>query len=219
MIGLGHYRNKILHWFYKEGVLACTYHALCLANQSSEQTAIGCSKVRLIQSSLFLHDMLAVEFVRKEYLNSLAELEESLTFMKQRNVLTEDSYWVAVTSLFALKSGEGVPLKDLVKRMQWLAEMMYHDRVIAHYESCSMETLNNALTILTAWGVITLVDDKQAMKKTTVQQVYLTEPYRTTKALDELASKIAAFRKLPLAGPKSMDLAELVTQFPTLSKL
>ncbi|KAH9104548.1 hypothetical protein LEN26_015010 [Aphanomyces euteiches] len=247
MIGLGHYRNKILHWFYKEGVLACTYHALCLANQSSEQTAIGYSKVRLIQSSLFLHDMLAVEFVRKEYLNSLAELEESLTFMKQRNVLTEDSatsnlvltdgsqptlsllcavlwpfidsYWVAVTSLFALKSGEGVPLKDLVKRMQWLAEMMYHDRVIAHYESCSMETLNNALTILTAWGVITLVDDKQAMKKTTVQQVYLTEPYRTTKALDELASKIAAFRKLPLAGPKSMDLAELVTQFPTLSKL
>ncbi|RHY57741.1 hypothetical protein DYB34_006270, partial [Aphanomyces astaci] len=191
MIGLGYYRNKILHWFYKEGVVACTFHALSTNNnQGSAMASSKCNKDTLLQHALFLHELLAVEFVRKEYVDSRSELDGALTTLTQRRVfavegyvyllLTDDSqptlsllcavlwpfidsYWVAVTSLLAIKAGEGIPPKALVKRMQWLAE--------------------------------------------------------TGTALEDLASKIGAFRKLPLGGPQSMDLAALVTEFPSLSKL
>ncbi|RHZ02356.1 hypothetical protein DYB31_015433, partial [Aphanomyces astaci] len=153
MIGLGYYRNKILHWFYKEGVVACTFHALSTnSNQGSAMASSGCNKDTLLQHALFLHELLAVEFVRKEYVDSRSELDGALTTLTQRRVfaveganatptvvLTDDSqptlsllcavlwpfidsYWVAVTSLLAIKAGEGIPPKALVKRMQWLAE-------------------------------------------------------------------------------------------------
>ncbi|RHY82690.1 hypothetical protein DYB35_005326 [Aphanomyces astaci] len=164
MIGLGYYRNKILHWFYKEGVVACTFHALSTNNnQGSAMASSGCNKDTLLQHALFLHELLAVEFVRKEYVDSRSELDGALTTLTQRRVFAVEGYWVAVTSLLAIKAGEGIPPKALVKRMQWLAE--------------------------------------------------------TGTALEDLASKIGAFRKLPLGGPQSMDLAALVTEFPSLSKL
>lgn len=51
-------------------------------------------------------------------------------------------------SLFAVRGGPGITESALLQRMQWLAETMYHERVIVHYESCSMETLRNAVASL-----------------------------------------------------------------------
>ncbi|RQM25115.1 hypothetical protein B5M09_011973 [Aphanomyces astaci] len=87
MIGLGYYRNKILHWFYKEGVVACTFHALSTNNnQGSAMASSGCNKDTLLQHALFLHELLAVEFVRKEYVDSRSELDGALTTLTQRRV-------------------------------------------------------------------------------------------------------------------------------------
>ncbi|EQC41099.1 hypothetical protein SDRG_02148 [Saprolegnia diclina VS20] len=241
MIGLGYYRNKVLHWFNEEGVLACAYQALA-ANGSSE----GVPTKELLDSAVFLHEMLSIEFVSKYYADGRATLEKTLAGMEERGIFAStvhtmtptptsqsiqtllcaaiwpfiDSYWVAVASLLVLKSGDGMSPSDLVRRMQWLAETMYHERIIAHYEACSLETLQNALAILERWSVVHMVQEPAKTRGATPRTlVLLTARYHDGKELDVLARRLATFRKVPLGGPKSMDIADLLAEIPGLAKL
>ncbi|OQR94316.1 fatty acyl-CoA reductase [Thraustotheca clavata] len=238
MIGLGYYRNKILHWFNKEGVLAVAFQALSASG--------SVFKTKLIDAALFLHDMLSIEFVDKYYQDDRATLLATLKTMEQRGIFTLkgdvvkhvstsqpimtllcaaiwpfiDSYWVAFTSLLVLKSGQRVLPNDLIRRMQWLAETMYHERIIAHYESCSLETLQNALAILQRWNIVDNVVEPAKVRGANPRSfVVLADHLCKGHELDELARRIASFRKVPLAGPKSMDISELLSEIPGLAKL
>ena len=44
----------------------------------------------------------------------------------------------------------------LLQRTQWLATTLYHDQMLCFFESCSNETLQNALSRLQTWRVCTL---------------------------------------------------------------
>lgn len=151
MIGLGYYRNKILHWFNREGVVACAYHALEGFNPASNDQSIkGVNRKELLQGALFLHDLLRMEFVRKDCSKDRNQLENAVDHLLTDQVLHAnadgqrlavssggqpffsmlctlfwpfvDSYWVAITSLFALRPGLEISMDDLLKRIQWLAE-------------------------------------------------------------------------------------------------
>lgn len=168
MIGLGYYRNKLLHWFDREGVVACAYHALDAFSAKSPleldvltarttatgSTAVGSSSStvaldEMMDGALFLHDMLRVECVRKDTAKDRKELTHALQQLLDRQVLEMrganavtlgsasqplfallcsliwpfvDSYWVAISSLFALRAGVAITPDDLLKRIQWLAE-------------------------------------------------------------------------------------------------
>jgi glyceronephosphate O-acyltransferase len=65
-----------------------------------------------------------------------------------------DSYYVGALALFSLFPTNKIPRDDLALRMQWLAEALYHDRKIQHYESCSLDTLNNAMRTFERMGII-----------------------------------------------------------------
>lgn len=170
MIGLGYYRNKLLHLFDREGIVACAFHAI----------KKPFSLAKLKEEAAFLLTLLQLEFVRS--CKGMDSIETTVQTMMDRSIFTTgaddqlfvsttgetlysclcamiwpfiDSYWVAVMSLFALLPEKQLEPTDLVKRMMWLAETMYHDKIIAHYESCSMETLRNALFMLEdTWNVI-----------------------------------------------------------------
>ncbi|KDO25860.1 hypothetical protein SPRG_20700 [Saprolegnia parasitica CBS 223.65] len=97
---------------------------------------------------------------------------------------------------------------------------MYHERIIAHYESCSLETLQNALAILERWSVVHMVQEPAKTRGATPRTlVLLTQRYHDGKELDVLARRLATFRKVPLGGPKSMDIADLLAEIPGLAKL
>jgi glycerone phosphate O-acyltransferase/fatty acyl-CoA reductase len=235
MIGLGYYRNKIMHWFNREGVLACAYHALDAFNVKSplegvdpeapRATSNGVELGELMDGALFLHSMLRMEFVRKDDSKDREQLEVAFQQMLARQVLQVrssgkiavaggsqpifsllcnlvwpfvDSYWVAITSLFALRPGVALAPEDLLKRIQWLAEtvrglmllamhvhicslltlcsmcfvlQMYHEKLISFYESCSLETLQNAITTLENWRVIERFSTTNARGKSTPAKV------------------------------------------------
>lgn len=151
MIGLGYYRNKILHWFNREGVVACAFHALEGFNPAAnDQSGKGVDRKELLQGALFLHDLLRMEFVRKDCSQDRQQLEDAVDHLLAERVLRAagdgqrlavssggqsffsmlrtlfwpfvDSYWVAITSLFALRPGLEISMDDLLKRIQWLAE-------------------------------------------------------------------------------------------------
>lgn len=262
MIGLGYYRNKLLHWFNREGVLACAYHALdafsvgpgasSAQSVSSHSEEAGVDRQELLDGALFLHEMLAMEFVRKDDQEAdRAHLVEALDQLETRKVLVPvassssrvetadgamlsllstlmwpfiDSYWVAVTSLFALRPQGEVTTEDLLKRLQWLAETMYHEKLISFYESCSRETLQNALALLERWGVLSSrrlpSKGKRNVNKPAVQLLSLTPQYVTDGELEQLALRVSKFRKLPPGvQPATTSETEVLARLPALSRM
>lgn len=259
MIGLGYYRNKLLHWFNRDGVFACAFHAL-EAFQAEGQVGEGVDRQELLDGALFLHDLLRMEFVRPDDADDSAELAEVLRDLESRGALERgrgdrlrrgdtrllsllstliwpfiDSYWVTVTSLFALRPGGAATLDDLLKRVQWLAETMYHEKLLAFYESCSLETLQNAVALLHKWGVLETQLPAPASPKrkrsnrpssTASGLVRLTPEFEQGDALERLALRIAKFRKQPLAGSLRASTggaagreSQLIAYLPTLSKM
>lgn len=252
MIGLGYYRNKLLHWFNLEGAVACAFHALQAAAGGA-----GVDRDELLESALFLHDMLRMEFVRPDDTDDRTFLEQTLEGMEQRGVLvastdgglTEgdstilsllstiiwpfiDSYWVTISSLFALRRPAGSASRDdLLKRVQWLAETMYHERLIGFYESCSLETLQNAVAQLHKWGVLeTQRPVTSSRRKTTppagAMLIRLSPQFEKENELEQLAARVAKFRKLPHAvavGATQPNASgresQLIAHLPALSKM
>ncbi|KAL7684500.1 putative phospholipid/glycerol acyltransferase, Male sterility, NAD-binding protein [Plasmopara halstedii] len=263
MIGLGYYRNKLLHWFYLEGVFACAYNALEACNspssthpESSLSKSSGVDRHELFSDALFLHEMLMMEFVRKNDPKADQEqLHAALAQLETRKVLVAitsssstprveavdgamlsllstliwpfiDSYWVAVTSLFALRPQCEVSTEDLLKRLQWLAETMYHENLISFYESCSRETLQNALALLESWGVLSSrrtldkQNDKHDKKQPVDKLLSLTHHFTKDGELRQLAQRISKFRKLPLGAQlATTSETEILARLPALSRL
>ena len=236
MIGLGYYRNKIVHLFDKEGVVAVSHYAISNLKESCETVL----QSTLLQRSAFVFTLLAREFVRSPQMNVENEMEKTLELMISRSILIPvknnhiaiapagesmhsllcamiwpfiDSYWVAVMSLFALHPPNNcITHGELTQRMMWLAETLYHESVIAYYESCSIETLNNAIGTLRKMHVVEIIDG---------QRIRLTEAYQAVEPLRALAAQISEYRKVPLAS-QQMDherLNHLFAEFPVLAKL
>ena len=88
-----------------------------------------------------------------------------------------DSYWVAAIALFALTSNTEVEEATLLERMQWLAETMYHERMICFYESCSRETLRHALDVFYDWGVVCAARSSKMQETSKRTVIRLQPPY------------------------------------------
>ena len=57
-----------------------------------------------------------------------------------------ESYWIASIFLFSLQTRNSpLSLTQFIQQVQWFAESMYEERVIEFYESCSQETIKNAI--------------------------------------------------------------------------
>jgi hypothetical protein len=65
-----------------------------------------------------------------------------------------DGYYGAAITLFSLMPTARIMREDLVLKMQWVTEALYHDRKIQHYESCSLDTLRHALKTFEDMGVV-----------------------------------------------------------------
>ncbi|GMF60546.1 unnamed protein product [Phytophthora fragariaefolia] len=249
------------------GVLACAYHALDAFNlpagasstrsTSSNSEETGVDRQELLDGALFLHEMLMMEFVRKDDPDAdRAHLVEALGQLETRKVLVPvatsspsaprveavngamlsllstlmwpfiDSYWVAVTSLFALRPHGEVTTEDLLKRLQWLAETMYHEKLISFYESCSRETLQNALALLERWGVLSSRrrpssgKAKRSVSKPAETLLSLTPQFAKDGELEQLALRVSKFRKLPPGvQPAATSETEVLARLPALSRM
>jgi glycerone phosphate O-acyltransferase/fatty acyl-CoA reductase len=159
-----------------------------------------------------------------------------------------DSYWIAVTTLFALQSPtgmKGISLDNIIQRMQWFAETCYHEGMLEFYESCSKETLGLAVMKLKEMRVLEEVLDSalpkgqggggllSALNKAKGASagllVQLRSPFDVAGHKDghlhALVKKIGLFRKAPLSVRASKDGmfpaggAGLAADLPILAKM
>jgi hypothetical protein len=117
-----------------------------------------------------------------------------------------DGYWAAVLALFSVRTATK-PLDEagLLEKMQWIAQSLFREGVIAHGESCSLDTLRNALAALRDMGVVRDGGGSEA--------VALAPPYDVlapdeSDALRRLAMRLGRLRR-PAVGRRGGARAAL----------
>jgi len=159
-----------------------------------------------------------------------SKAETRLSFVSQMVWPLIDAYWIGSISLVSLQPDLRVQRKVIVERMQWIAEKMFVENNIHHYESSSMETLQNCVDLLAKQGLIkctpTVIGKKGKSPGVEVEVVELTAEYRegsdreASKKLHDWIERIAMFRKPSnnYATPHGLRSA-VITDFPVLAKL
>ncbi|EFA75040.1 hypothetical protein PPL_11725 [Heterostelium album PN500] len=152
-----------------------------------------------------------------------------------------EGYMVAFLTLFSIQPEITIKKNQLLQRMGWFAEKMYEEGSLNYYESCSMELLTNATTLVTEMKVVQKKKHTEVVGKRTTRQnnkkerkprrsernqepeeyIQLLPPYQEKEGqLRTLAERLSSFRKtLPIRHQVSDLRRAIVDDFPILSKL
>ncbi|GBG27496.1 Fatty acyl-CoA reductase 1 [Hondaea fermentalgiana] len=244
MVVLGYYRNKIIHLFAAEAFWACAVYARA-------DPATGLADLTAVEEDAsFLASMLRHEFVctsqsGRDSLHALQNqgilevAQDGKVRLAREQDGTErvngllcsmiwpfiDSFFVALSALLALLPDAKVKLPMLVQRMLTLAENLYQDRVILHYESCASGTLQNALRTLGDWGVVSIARQDLPRRLGQVREtetfVSLLPPYTDRKDVQALITRVNQLRG-PQIQPRSdseSSFTASVANFPMLARI
>lgn len=143
-----------------------------------------------------------------------------------------DGYYGAAVALFSLVPTVKMTREDLVLKMQWVTEALYHDRKIQHYESCSLDTLRHALSTFEDFGIVgttkaasaldSTSDDDASSKMRKSGLIQLMPKYRDHTELKEFVARIGGLRKTAdplMTGSDSATLsATTMAELPILRK-
>eukprot|EP01094_Clydonella_sp_ATCC50884_P002152 TRINITY_DN11657_c0_g1_i1.p1 TRINITY_DN11657_c0_g1~~TRINITY_DN11657_c0_g1_i1.p1 ORF type:complete len:1182 (-),score=509.15 TRINITY_DN11657_c0_g1_i1:235-3780(-) len=137
---------------------------------------------------------------------------DTFNFLLELTAPFVDSYWVAIASLSSLLPSRSLVERLLCERMQWFAEKLYTEQLLPFYESCSKDSLRNAILWLRACGVL-CVNESSALQ--------LTPEYTEQEKLIALMDHTALFRKPTAGSDKHSAVAALATRLgvPLLSRL
>ena len=165
---LSYYKNSYVHLFIDESLVACSLFG------SGQQIAWkdGVDKPKLWEQTKFLQNLLKGEFVKENYMDSQDDFEAVVALMKQRQSVFEkedgrlvlnrngeshiamlcslvwplvDSYWIAFVFIFSLVPRKYVQESKIYQKIQWFAEALYEEKISSFFESCSQETIRNAV--------------------------------------------------------------------------
>lgn len=234
---LSYYRNSIHHIFALEALAACTLFSFGEKMAWGE----GIPKVRAIEEIMFLCKLLESEFVLRDSISNIENINKTMEFMKKRGFLEEtdqklkikrtgelaisllcsliwpliDTYWCSLTFCSALRHKQALKQEKLIQSIQWFSDNMYEERNMSYYESCSQENIKNALTTYERIGVLERVSKDRAYQ--------LGEKYANDETkVQELLEHIGNFRKTSIVKIVSAHdelRRALLSEFPEMPKL
>jgi hypothetical protein len=99
-----------------------------------------------------------------------------------------DSYYITLLFTLSMLGGRSVEASLITKKIQWLAETLYDEKVINYFESCNVESIKNAVQNFKDLGIL---QQKSVF-------LSLNEKYRNNeKLLTQLLDHINEFRAKP----------------------
>jgi len=211
---LSYYRNTLIHVFIPNAYVACALFGF----GEKLGWADGVQLHRLMEETYFLGVLLRAEFVTRGGIGSVNEAIGPIQDLVNRGILERnedkvkvssagnlpiaylcsllwhliDTYWVTAVFSYGLMQKKGLPLEKLVHSAQMFAESMYEEKVISFYESCSQESIKNAIHTLQVMQVLE-VEQVSGVKLVTLRKEFAQE-----EKLQELADHIGTFRKASL---------------------
>lgn len=245
MLALDHYRNKLVHLFFYEGLIACALYALVERSDSVP-------RADLMKEVAFLHALLHREVIVQADPDHKPDLDAVVETMIARGILhlTDngrlevginghahfsflcslvwpfiDSYFAASLMLVSIPADSVIEQQTMVTRTQTLAVSLYHESMLCYYESCSMETLLNAQIVLESWGILTVSSKiinpgkKNSLDPpVTKRYVQLNAKLAGGDTLRTIVDHISRLRKPP-AVRKSPFGRNLIADIPMLARL
>lgn len=180
MLVLGQYKNRLVHYFYREALWCVVIYALSKCDGPLHESPVEVAAA--LKEVGFLHALLQSEFVIKENPDEPEDHVATLARMQEMGIVTlsadgarvvvastgeahfsfmcsllwpfVDSFYTASTMLYTLQPSRSIARDLLVTQTQWLATTLYHESMLSFFESCSKETLDNAFTVLKQLGVV-----------------------------------------------------------------
>ena len=167
---LSYYRNSLIYKFSKEMFIAVSL----LGFGRDTIKDIGVSKERIWNKVEYLTNMLDKIFVQDSMkIYSYLEFEHTLLFMVSRKILYVendmikyetpanrsngllflwnliwpfiDTFWVTLVFIYTLYPTNKIDESQISSKIQWIAESLYEENIVLHYESWSQETINHAV--------------------------------------------------------------------------
>jgi len=240
---LSYYRNSLIFAFFNEALIACSLYAFGFDIAHKEGVLVD----RVLEETLFLQKLIGHEIVLRNRLDK-ESFESLLNLMIQRGILERnhnlikvkensgedymsyfcsllwpfiESYWVTFVFMFSLKTRKSPPTPDsFLHECQWFAETMYEERLLEHFESCSVDTIKNAFTVFKKWGVVKIESRQVEGKKAPEDHVELSW---TEEKLLEFEGHIKKFMKYSYAtsvrAPIERARKTILVDFPFMAKL
>lgn len=241
MLVLGQYKNRIVHYFYREALWCVAIHTL-LRNKQAITVDQALDRVR------FLHVALQNEFVIKPNVDVPEDHMNTLNTMVSAGILSVngemidiaatgethfmflcallwpsiDSLYSAALMLYSMQPAKTATRESLVASAQSLAITQYHEGRLSFFESCSKDTLDNTFSMFHDVGVLETVPVVKKMTPdgnyvSSPQQLKLSVAYQDEKLIDSLVDRISSMRKAPIV--ENNRRRDLIFALPVLAKL
>ncbi|EAS00429.1 male sterility protein (macronuclear) [Tetrahymena thermophila SB210] len=238
---LSYYRNQIVHLFILEAIVCVALTAFG-PNVAFKE---GVSLERIWEESSFLIELFEREYVlpnvpktleqfSKTLLAKMIELkvlkvnesgkicivdENQVSFYNSLIYPLVESYWSVLLNFYTLSQSKTkfMPLKKFLQQAQWFTENMHDERIIQHHESCSLDTIKNAIQKYKHFKLIRTYTD--ADKSGAEENILLLV---NEEKLNELETHIQKFLKKGFSQSGSVsDLAKrtLLSEYPILARL
>mmetsp|Transcript_6857 Transcript_6857/g.12463 ORF Transcript_6857/g.12463 Transcript_6857/m.12463 type:complete len:1134 (-) Transcript_6857:48-3449(-) len=179
---LSYYRNTLVHNFIFEAYVAVALYGF----GEKASTTSGVPRHRVKEEAYFLYTMLEREFVSRECFVDSDSVDRVLQFMQSQGTITTNGdnirfangteltisflcsliwpliecYWVTLVFSSAISPHKALNFEKAVQSVQWFAESMYTERLLNFYESCSQESIKNALNKLVTVRILTKTPDQ-----------------------------------------------------------
>lgn len=179
---LSYYRNTLVHIFIFEAYVAVALYGF--GEKASITNGVPRSRVR--EEAYFLYTILEREFVSRVHFDSVDAMDRVIEGMVTFGTLSVDGdnlkfsngtehtvsflcsliwpliecYWVTLVFSSAISPHKALTFERAVQSVQWFAESMYTERLLNYYESCSQESIKNALNKLIHVQILTKTQDQ-----------------------------------------------------------
>lgn len=112
--------------------------------------------------------------------------ETFILFMQSLIWPMVDSYYVTLLYAHSMAIGKeaisaSVEATHIVKRIQWLSEALYEEKVIKYFEACNIESIKNAVATFKEMGVL-----QQKSVFILLADQYRNDESKLTKILDQI---------------------------------
>ncbi|CAD8153134.1 unnamed protein product [Paramecium octaurelia] len=169
---LSYYRNQLAHIFFSEGIVCCALNGF--GHLLSHKEGVSTERLweesdfllKLLKREYVIRNRITSKEQMINFLQSMIEknvlekVQEKIRvnqqFGEQASQFTcsliwplVECYWATIVYLYQLKRASDTnttfELSELITQIQGFAEQMYGEHIMEHYESCSIETIKNAI--------------------------------------------------------------------------
>ena len=150
-----------------------------------------------------------------------AKGDQMVTFLSSLLWPLVDTYWVTIVFLFSMRANQGMTHQKLVIQIQWFAESLYEDRMLDHYESCSQDTIKNAIAVFKQWDLIQVLKEKDPHNpKEKVEVVKLIAKEERLRGIEDHLKKFQKYLfAKSMTAPIDVARKSILVDYPFMAKI